>query len=1046
MLDFIGERMAPEPSEEALSRLNRELRAIGSCQQAMMRARDEPTLLAEVCRIVCEEAGYLMAWVGYAEHDEAKTVRPVAHAGCDSSSIEPARVTWREDDERGRGPMGTSIRTGATVWSQDWLNDPRGAPWREFTLEHNFRGVVSLPLKDEGGEAFGALNIYADARDAFDAEEIRLLEDLAADLAFGVLALRHREESLRANARLQADLRFFECMDRVNRTIREVQDVEAMMRETLDLSLDIFACDRAWLISPCDPDAPSWTPVMQRCRAEYPAPVACNAPEPMTPGARAMRAALRAAAGPVSFDPRSELPVPEDHRARHGVLSMLAMAIYPKNAEPHAFGLHQCTAARVWTDDEKRLLEAIGHRLQDGLTSLLAHNELSQRESQLSALVRTLPDLVWIKNLDGVYLRCNPPFERLNGLAEKDIVGKTAFDLLPRDEAEAAQARDQRAIEADAPQWVEEWKTVADGGRRLFELARTALRDETGKKIGVLGVARDISDRRKIEERLRVAAVAFEAQEGILIAGADRVIQHANRAFTEITGYALEELIGQEPSLFAPDNLVAHMMRQRSWRGETSTRRKNGEVFPAWATVAAVRGGNGEITHYVVTITDIGARKRAEKQIETLVNYDPLTRLPNRRLLLDRLQQALARGARSGRKGALLLIDLDNFKLLNETSGHDVGDKLLFEVARRLSACVGDGSAARIGGDEFAVLMEDLNESPREAAAFAERVGERILAALNEPYALAGGVKHSSPSIGVTVFVDGVATSDELLKQADIALYAAKAAGRNRLRFFNPETQAALAERSAMDAALRVAVRERQFELFYQPQVDRRGARIGAEALLRWRRPDRGLVSPGEFIPVAEENGLILPIGQWVLQEACARLKVWAGDPRARHLRLSVNVSARQFHQDDFADQVRGALRASGAPARRLVLELTESVVLDDVDAAIDKMNALRALGVGFAIDDFGVGYSSLSYLTRLPLDQLKIDRSFVRKLPESVNDAAVARTIIALAGGLGLSVIAEGVETAAQQWFLESQGCPFYQGYLFGRPMQLADYEASLS
>jgi diguanylate cyclase (GGDEF)-like protein/PAS domain S-box-containing protein len=1046
MLDFIGETVGSERPEEALSRLNRELRAIGSCHQAMMRARDEASLLADVCRIVCEEAGYMMAWVGYAERDAAKSVRPVACAGCDSGFVEGVDATWSDDDERGRGSMGAAIRTGATVWSQDWQNDPRSAPWRELLLKQGLRAVVSLPLKDEGGDVFGAIAIYADAPDAFDAEEIRLLEELAADLAFGVMVLRHREEGRRAEARLQADLRFFECMDRVNRTIRKTEDVETMMRETLDLSLDIFACDRAWLISPCDPDAPSWTPLMQRCRSEYPAPVACSAPEPMTPGARAMRAALRAAAGAVSFDPRSELPVPEDHRVRHGVQSLLAMAIYPKSAPPHAFGLHQCSAARVWTDDDKRLFEAIGHRLQDGLTSLYAHNELRDRESQLSALVRTIPDLIWIKDLDGVYLRCNPPFKRLNGLAEKEIVGKTAFDILPRDEAEAARVSDQRAIEADAPQWGEEWKTVADGRRRLFELARTALRDETGKKIGVLGVARDISDRRKIEERLRVAAVAFEAQEGILITGAEGLIQQANRAFVEITGYALEELVGQSPGLIAPDSFVAHVMRQESWRGETPIRRKSGETFPAWATIAAVRGDNGEITHYVMTITDIGERKRAEKAIETLVYYDPLTRLPNRRLFLDRLQRALDAGGSKGRKGALLLIDLDNFKLLNETSGHDVGDQLLSEVARRLTACVGDGLAARLGGDEFAVLIEDLGESAREAAAFAERIGERILAVLNEPYALAGGVKHSSPSIGATVVGDRAASSDELLKQADIAMYAAKAAGRNGLRFFNPETQAALAERGAMDAALRVAVRERQFELFYQPQVDRRGARIGAEALLRWRRPDRGLVSPGEFIPVAEENGLILPIGHWALQVACARLKAWAGDPRARHLHLSVNVSARQFHQPDFVDQVREALRASRAPARRLVLELTESVVLDDVDGAVDKMNALRALGVGFAIDDFGVGYSSLSYLTRLPLDQLKIDRSFVRKLPESANDAAVARTIIALAGGLGLSVIAEGVETAAQHWFLESLGCPFYQGYLFGRPMEIAAYEASLN
>jgi EAL domain-containing protein (putative c-di-GMP-specific phosphodiesterase class I) len=335
-------------------------------------------------------------------------------------------------------------------------------------------------------------------------------------------------------------------------------------------------------------------------------------------------------------------------------------------------------------------------------------------------------------------------------------------------------------------------------------------------------------------------------------------------------------------------------------------------------------------------------------------------------------------------------------------------------------------------------LVEDLSENRHEAAALAKKTGETILAALNAPYALPGGVRHSSPSIGVAMFSGGGDTCEELLKQADIAMYEAKAAGRNALRFFDPDMQATLAVRAEAEAALRLAIRERHFVLHYQPQVDCDGEWTGAEALLRWAHPERGLVAPCEFIPLAEETGLILPIGRWVLETACQRLKAWARDRRSRDLNLSVNVSARQFNQPDFVEQVAETLRANVAPAERLVLELTESAVLDDVAGAADKMNAIKELGVRFAVDDFGTGYSSLAYLTRLPLDQIKIDRSFVCNLPGSANDAAVAHTIITLAESLGLAVIAEGVETEAQRRFLERHGCPSFQGFLFGKPMPI--------
>ena len=430
----------------------------------------------------------------------------------------------------------------------------------------------------------------------------------------------------------------------------------------------------------------------------------------------------------------------------------------------------------------------------------------------------------------------------------------------------------------------------------------------------------------------------------------------------------------------------------------------------------------------------------AEDRINTLAFYDPLTGLPNRRLLSDRLQRALTSCARNHRKGALLFIDLDNFKTLNDTLGHDLGDLLLKEMGGRLAATIREGdTAARLGGDEFVLVLEGLSADADEAMAHTRLVGAKLLEALNKPYQLGGHETCSTASIGATLFEGHEVNVDELFKQADLAMYQAKADGRSRLCFYGPAMQAELSERAALEADLRRALAQEQFELHYQPQVSSAGGLIGVEALLRWNHPQRGMVSPLSFIPVAEDNGLILDIGRWVLLAACRQLAEWAEVPRLAAMTVSVNVSARQFRHPDFVDEVKSALEFTGAASRLLRLELTESLLLEDVEAVIVRMQALRALGVGFSLDDFGTGYSSLSYLKRLPLTELKIDMSFVRDVLVDPNDAAIARTIIALAHTMGLSVIAEGVESEAQRGFLARSGCDAYQGYLFGRPAPAA-------
>jgi diguanylate cyclase (GGDEF)-like protein len=439
---------------------------------------------------------------------------------------------------------------------------------------------------------------------------------------------------------------------------------------------------------------------------------------------------------------------------------------------------------------------------------------------------------------------------------------------------------------------------------------------------------------------------------------------------------------------------------------------------------------------------DIARRKEAEDKIEHLAFYDPLTGLPNRRLMQDRLQHSFAAATRHDFHGALLFIDLDHFKNLNDTKGHNFGDDLLKLVAERLQECVREGdTVARLGGDEFVVILENLNENEQLAAAFAESVGDKILAAVGQPYMLQSEEYHCTASMGISLFQKQQTTVEELIRRADTAMYQAKASGRNTLRFYDPAMQAALEARLKLESDLRRALAENQFRLYYQPQVDENGEVYGAEALIRWNSPQNGLVSPMQFIPLAEDTGLIVPIGNWVLENACDQLLDWRKDPRTARLQLAVNVSAKQFHQQDFIEQVLQILINKKVDPSRLKLELTESLVLDDIEAAITKMNALEEAGLSFSLDDFGTGYSSLARLAELPLSQLKIDQSFVRGATSTHVSAVIVQTVIGMANNLDMQVIAEGVETEAQLNFLKQHGCKLFQGYLFGKPVPIEEF-----
>jgi len=550
----------------------------------------------------------------------------------------------------------------------------------------------------------------------------------------------------------------------------------------------------------------------------------------------------------------------------------------------------------------------------------------------------------------------------------------------------------------------------------------------------------------------RQASLLDKAQDAIVVRDLQNRVTYWNRSAEQVYGWPREQALGQPiDTLLYPDSAAflratAAVLAQGEWAGEIVQHHRSGQDIDMEGRWTLVRGDDGKPDSILEINTDVRQRKATDREIQRLAFYDTLTGLPNRMLLLDRMQQALGTAQRQQQGGALLFIDLDNFKTLNDTLGHDKGDLLLQQVAQRLNACVrAVDTVARLGGDEFVVMLEGLHPDPDALALEARAVGDKVLAALSAPYELAGYHHRSTPSIGIAPFLGDQTSVLDLLKQADLAMYQAKTAGRNTLRFFDPHMQAVVSARAALESDLRAALAQGQFLLHFQPQVDASRQYVGVEALLRWNHPERGLVPPAQFIPLAEETGLILTLGRWVLHMACKTLARWRDDPVLGRLTMAVNVSSRQFRDPGFIDDVARTLAINEAPAHQLKLELTESLLVEDMDVAISTMTALRRLGVNFSLDDFGTGYSSLSYLKRMPLHQIKIDQGFVRDLLTDPNDAAIVDTIIALSLSLGLDVIAEGVETDEQHAMLLQAGCTAFQGYLFSPPLPLDAIEPLL-
>lgn len=671
---------------------------------------------------------------------------------------------------------------------------------------------------------------------------------------------------------------------------------------------------------------------------------------------------------------------------------------------------------------------------------------LVQERAQLHTLIATLPDLVWAKDLDGRYLTCNPMFERLYNATHSEIVGKTVHDFLPAEQAERLSAADQRMLQSGRSELSEEaLVSRSDGRRRLYETVRSPMRDAQGRLIGLLGVGRDITARREAENQLRLLASVFAAsQEGILITDVHNRIVDVNPAFSAITGFAREEVLGQNPRVLASGRHDAEFYQRiwqslhesGVWRGEIWNRNRAGRVFPAHLSITTVRNADGELTHYVAVLTDISAMKAHEQELDRIAHYDPLTGLPNRRLLSDRLGLAIAQTRRAGDTMAVAVIDLDGFKPINDSFGHEAGDQVLKTIAHRLSACLrGGDTVARLGGDEFVLVMlglSGLNDCQQAIS--------RVLSALAAPIPLQGNTVGVTGSIGFTLFPQDDVDADTLLRHADQAMYAAKSAGKNRYHCFDPEQDHGAMVMQQDLQRLSRALAEREFVLYYQPKVDlQNGEVVGIEALLRWQHPEEGLLLPGAFLPALKGSALEAEIGQWVLHAALDQLQAW----RMAGVRwpLSINLSAQQLFAPDFVVQLAGALAQypSIAPAD-LEIELLESVANADIDRIAAVLVAGCQLGVRFALDDYGSGATSLLQLRRLPIDTLKIDLGFVRNMLQDPEGFVMVESMVRLAGTFQCKVIAEGVETLRHAAALLGMGCNIVQGHAIARAMPAAE------
>ena len=738
---------------------------------------------------------------------------------------------------------------------------------------------------------------------------------------------------------------------------------------------------------------------------------------------------------PTFFDSKADV-----HRLLRRQLNLVAQKDLDVETKWRSF-LHLVNEDYLLADIERHLLE-------NALD--INANELATADTKFQLFINNAPAGIAMFDTKMNYLFASRRWLEDRKISSYEVIGNNHYEIFKGSEEHWGPLH-LRCLNGEKINLDEDLVTLPDGSEAWLRWEMLPWRNSKDQIGGIIVLSENITKRKIAESELRIASVAFQSKDPMLVTDAKGLILKANEAFSLATGYSLDELIGNSPSLLRSEehqdpsfyrNLWESILTEGSWEGKIWNRRKDGAVYPIWLSISAIRNLKNEISHFLAIYSNIRDPREAERKVLELAFYDPLTDLPNRRLLLDRLQQTHLSAVRSGKYGAILMIDLDNFKIINDVFGHDVGDAILVEVASCLRAALRESdTAARLGGDEFVILLTDLGSDLDGVGTSLKVVLDKLLTLLRQPKIINGVTHNLTASIGVSTFPNEDNDINALFKQSDIALYQSKTSGRNRISIFNKEMHDKFIERVNLGDRLKSAVNNYEFIIHYQPQVNFNGQLKGAEALLRWQTPDQELIPPMSFLPMAEENGLIIPIGYWALNAVCLQLAAWAENTKTAHLCIAINISALQFRQPDFSRQLKKILLETGANPHLLTLELTESVLSGDLDHVIKVITDLRTVGIRFSVDDFGTAFSSLSYLKRLPLDEIKIDKSFVTYLMSDSGDRAVIRSILSLAKSLSLDVTAEGIELPEQRDFLSAEGCDTFQGFLYGKPTNIKEF-----
>ena len=819
---------------------------------------------------------------------------------------------------------------------------------------------------------------------------------------------------------------------------------EDMLKAALQVVLEAFSCDRAWWVFPCDPEAEQYALIKEVTRPAWRREKAEKKCLPVAPENTEVFKNALAANHAIRYDP--ENPWPEARlslNASDHIQSMLHVAIKPETGKPWLLGIHHCAEAHRFTAEEVNLLTEIAETLTDALNLYLKAQELQKNKSSLEEAQRIAQIGSWDLDLLNNVLAWSDEIYRLFGLKpqEFDATYEAFIEMVHPDDREAVNTAYMASLKNKTPYNIVHRLLLKDGSLKYVSEWGETFYDASGHPVRSIGTVQDITLQKQAEDKLRHSAVIIENMaDAVTITNKDNLILDINRAYTEISGYAREEVLGKDPKLLKSDihhqdfyrDLWRDLLSQGMWQGELWNRRKNGEAFPTWSTITAVQDTEGHTCNYVQVFSDISSIKRSQEELDFLAHHDPLTELPNRILFNDRLKHALAVAKREHTQVGVLFLDLDRFKNINDSLGHPAGDIVLQEAGQRIRKNLRTSdTVARLGGDEFIIIIEQIKKVQNVST-----VANKLLNIFAQPFRVNEQELHLSVSLGISLYPNDGQETETLIRNADTAMYRAKEEGRNNFQFYTSSLTMAVSERLTLETALHHALEKNEFLLHYQPQYTfQKGEVTGVEALIRWENPELGLVSPDRFIPSAEDSGLILSIGEWVLETACTQMLTWLKNGYTLD-HVSVNVSGIQIQRCDIVTTVRQVLKRTGLPAKYLEIEITESTAMQQLDRVIRDLSALSKMGIRISIDDFGTGHSSLSYLKRLPINHLKIDRAFVKDIPQNEDDMAIARAIVALGKSLDLGIIAEGIETEEQQDFLEGLGCDSAQGYFYSRPL----------